>query len=63
MVEYEKKNLSPPSDPTKGYLTMTNLIRFLRNVFQNRQFIEGLPSSGIALDHIIKPFPNIIVES
>jgi hypothetical protein len=66
MVKYEKKNLSPPSDPTNGYLTVTDLIRFLRNVFQHldeyRQFIEGSPSSGIALDHIIKPFPNLIVE-
>jgi hypothetical protein len=57
-----KKRISHPSDPTKGYLTVTNLIRFLRNVFQNTQFIEGSPNSDIALDHIINSFPNIIVE-
>lgn len=66
MIKYEENHPSPPNDPTKGYLTITDLIRFLRNVFEHldeyRKFIYGSPSSGIALDHIIKPFPHLIIE-
>jgi hypothetical protein len=66
MIKYVEKHPSPPDNPNKGYSTVIDLIRFLRNVFEHldeyRGFIYGSPSSGLALEHIIKPFPHLMVE-